>query len=101
MSTFDSKHSEVINSFPISWENQHRNLKFLVKLANLTEEIKILNISMLGVTATWWPDATIPEVMFYYSGNVDKNHNKRIGMLVSKQLSSCIIDFIPYFDRTF
>ncbi|XP_011174808.3 craniofacial development protein 2 [Solenopsis invicta] len=64
--------------------------------------MKRLDIDILGVAETWWPGAGVCNTgggAFYYSGNQDRNHRKRVGIIVSESFKNCIIDFIPYSDR--
>lgn len=72
------------------------------KLANLIQEMKKLDIDILGVAETWWPGAGVCNTRggaFYYSGNQDRNHWKGVGIIVSEHFNNCNIDFIPYSDR--
>ncbi|XP_029162270.1 craniofacial development protein 2-like [Nylanderia fulva] len=123
MTAFNSKYSGGLNSSPIgspggtdlsevksadirkkinigTWNVQ--SLFEAGKLANLIQEMKRLDIDIMGVAETWWPDAEVCSTgggAFYYSGNQDKNHRKGVGIIVSDRFKNCIIDFIPYSDR--
>lgn len=72
------------------------------KLANLNQEIRRLDIDILGVSKTWWPDngmCIVTGGRFYYSGNQNKNHRNGVGIFITDKLSTSIIDFFPYSDR--
>lgn len=72
------------------------------KLANLTQEIKRLDVDILGVSETWWPDNGMCAVnggRFYYSGNQNKNHQNGMGIFITDKLSASTMDFFPYSDR--
>ncbi|XP_029164802.1 craniofacial development protein 2-like [Nylanderia fulva] len=123
MTAFNSKYSGGLNNSPIgspggtdlsevksadirkkinigTWNV--RSLFEAGKLANLIQEMKRLDIDIMGVAETWWPDAGVCSTgggAFYYSGNQDKNHWKGVGIIVSGRFKNCIIDFIPYSDR--
>jgi exonuclease III len=123
MTAFNSKYSGGLNSSPIgspggtdlsgvksanirkkvnigTWNV--RSLFEAGKLANLIQEMKRLDIDILGVAETWWPGAGVCNTgggALYYSGNQDRNHRRGVGIIVSESLKNCIIDFIPYSDR--
>ena len=49
------------------------------KLANMIQEAGRINIDILRVAETWWPDAGMCFVsgdVFYYSGNQNKDHKR-------------------------
>jgi len=125
MSTFNSKFSGVINSFPIgspggtalNVTNIRTNLRKPLKigtwnvrslfeagkLANLTREMNRLELDILGVAETWWPgvgECNVDGGVFFYSGNEDPKHRKGVGIIITKELLKSVVDFVPYSDRT-
>jgi len=47
-------------------------------------------MEILGVAETWWPQAGVCHVsggVMYYSGNNDRNHRKRVGIVLTEKLS--------------
>ncbi|XP_055385230.1 craniofacial development protein 2-like [Condylostylus longicornis] len=65
--------------------------------------MKRLQIDILGISETFWPNSGQCQnegAKIFYSGNDDKRHRKGVGIIVSKNFSNSVSDFIPYSDRT-
>jgi len=72
------------------------------KLANTTKEMKRLNIDILGISETWWAGSgeyISSDEKLYYSGNETEAHRNGVGIIIPKNLSSCVTNFIPESDR--
>lgn len=66
------------------------------------QEIKRLGVDVLGVAETWWADAGVCPTeggTLYYSGNLERNHRKGVGIVVAKHIEKYVSGFVPYSDR--
>ncbi|XP_037931408.1 craniofacial development protein 2-like [Teleopsis dalmanni] len=65
-------------------------------------EMKKHNIDILGVSETWWPDCGeffSQNTKVYYSGNQNKHHRNGVGILMIKDITKFVTEFIPKSDR--
>lgn len=72
------------------------------KLNNVTQEMKRLNINILGLSEVRWPGSgscAAEGGTFYYSGNDDRDHYNGVGIILDKLTSMSVINFVPYSDR--
>ncbi|XP_047985756.1 craniofacial development protein 2-like [Leguminivora glycinivorella] len=83
------------------------NVRSLIKtgkLENTIQEMKRLQLSILGLSEIKWSDNGIvnkDDVTLYYSGKpaAEKNHHYGVGMLIKKEMSKFVTNFVPYSDR--
>jgi len=59
-------------------------------------------MDILSVAETWWPQAGVCHVsggVMYYSRNNDRNHRKRVGIVLTEKLSRSVTNVLPFSDR--
>lgn len=72
------------------------------KLRNLLQEMDRLDISILGVCETRWPNNghfTSQEYQIYYSGTNDESHQNGVAVILKKSLAKSVKKFVPLSDR--
>ncbi|XP_073824763.1 FERM domain containing isoform X3 [Musca autumnalis] len=80
-----------------------RSLYEAGKLNNTIAEMDRLNVDILGVCETWWPntgDFVSQNAKIYFSGNSKRNHRNGVGIIVKEHIAKSVIGFIPKSDRT-
>lgn len=72
------------------------------KTHNIIREMTRLNVQIMGISETWWPNTgqlTIQNHEVYYSGNNDPKHRNGVGIIVTQEIKKCVKSFIPRSDR--
>lgn len=73
------------------------------KLPNITKEMERLQLDILGVTDTKWPgqnkQQTAEGKVLYYSGGDQHSEQYGVGVIVSKDTSNSVTNFLPLSNR--
>ncbi|XP_055387849.1 craniofacial development protein 2-like [Condylostylus longicornis] len=72
------------------------------KLANTVNEMKRLNIDILGISETWWAgsgECVTNGPKLYHSGNETDAHRRGVGVIIPQHLTNCVTNFMPESDR--
>lgn len=79
-----------------------RSLFAAERLDNAILEMKRMEIDILGITETRWPNSGICRKngeTFYYSGNNNPDHRNGVGFIVSKEIDKFVRNVVAYSDR--
>nr|ADF18552.1 endonuclease-reverse transcriptase [Bombyx mori] len=80
-----------------------RSLKQDGKLPNVIKEIKRLHVDILGISDTKWPDQgtnfVSDDYVLYYSGGDQRLERYGVGILLTKEISKSVINFVPLSNR--
>lgn len=72
------------------------------RLKNLLLEMQRLDIQMMGVCETRWPDSTnfnSDDYAIYTSGTHDGSHRNGVAVILNKSLNNSVRNFVPLSDR--
>lgn len=72
------------------------------KLANVTAEMKRLNLNILGISDVRWPGSgkvATEDGTMYYSNNDESQHLYGVGIIVNRDIESTIMSFTPFSER--
>ncbi|XP_045471740.1 craniofacial development protein 2-like [Harmonia axyridis] len=72
------------------------------RVHNTIKEMIRLNIDIMGVSETRWPNSgeiAIRDHIVFYSGNNDPLHWNGVGIIINKMLKPYVRSFVPYSDR--
>ncbi|XP_072377913.1 uncharacterized protein [Diabrotica undecimpunctata] len=72
------------------------------KMHNILQEMGRLNINILGVSETWWPNSgylSTKTGTLYYSGNTDNQHRRGVAIIVDTEVNKSIEGFVPISER--
>lgn len=73
------------------------------KSQNIAQEMERLNIDILGISETRWPSSGKCQIgkhhMIYYSGSNDTQHRNGVAVMVRKNLTKAIVNFVPFSER--
>lgn len=72
------------------------------RLKNLLVEMQRLDLQIMGVCETRWPDATTfysGDYAIYTSGTRDESHRNGVAVILKKSLSDSVRNFLPLSDR--
>lgn len=72
------------------------------KIYNAIQEMKRLNIDIMGVGEMRWPGSghhTIDEHRVYFSGSEDGQHQNGVGLIIHSKLHSSVNNFVPISER--
>lgn len=72
------------------------------KSHNIVQEMKRLNIDVLGLSETRWPssgECRILDYTVYYSGNDSPQHRNGVGIITAPHVQAKVKSFIPFSDR--
>lgn len=80
-----------------------RGMKTHGKLANIIMEMDRLQIGILGLSETKWSGQARHETtegkILYYSGNDQTSDHHGVGVLLSKEISKAVSNFVPLSNR--
>lgn len=72
------------------------------KIHNTIQEMKRLNISILGISEMRWPQSgkcTIDGYTIFYAGEDGPHHRNGVGVIVSEDVAKTVLNFTPISDR--
>ncbi|XP_060530420.1 craniofacial development protein 2-like [Cylas formicarius] len=72
------------------------------KIHNVIQEMQRLDLSILGISDTRWPNSgqqSIANGTIYYSGSDDTHHRCGVAIVVSREINKSVINFTPISDR--
>lgn len=72
------------------------------KTHNIINEMKRMNINILGVSEVRWPSSgqvNIGDHTMYYAGNAEPHHYNGVAIIVDKESNKSVKNFIPLSDR--
>ncbi|XP_030753190.1 craniofacial development protein 2-like [Sitophilus oryzae] len=72
------------------------------KLHNIRQEMNRLDINILGISETRWPNSgqiKVDDSTLYYSGNDSASHPNGVGVLLDARTGPSVLNFIPMSDR--
>ncbi|XP_030760327.1 uncharacterized protein LOC115885517 [Sitophilus oryzae] len=72
------------------------------KLYNIRQEMNRLDINILGISETRWPNSgqiRVDDSTLYYSGNDSASHPNGVGILWDARTGPSVLNFIPMSDR--
>lgn len=72
------------------------------KTHNIINEMKRMNINILGVSETRWPGSNqinIDDYTMYYSGNDEPHHYNGVAIIMDKGSNRAVKNFVPISDR--
>lgn len=72
------------------------------KIHNVLQEMQRLEVNIMGMSETRWPDQG--EMLFeqskiYYSGNNEQQHRNGVAIVVHRNLKHLVTNFTPISDR--
>ena len=68
------------------------------KVHNIIKEMKRLDIQIMGIGETWWPNTgqcNIQDHEVYHSGNTDSRHKNGVGVIVTGKVKQ----YVKYYTR--
>lgn len=71
------------------------------KIQNAIQEMKRMNIGIMGVSEMRWPNSgemKVEDHTVFYSGT-DGSHEHGVGVIISPNIAHCITNFVPISDR--